>query len=112
MPQLRNWLRLAVLVLAVAAPAAGAQQRQSTIQSLAIVEEALFGSAVRDLEFGAVSPGVPQAVAAGDAQSCAGCASGLWTLTGLSPANAVQRRFVRVTWVSIPAALAGPSGAT
>lgn len=113
MPVLRKCVQLAGIALALAAPAAAdAQQRQSTILSLAIVEEALSGSAVRDLEFGTVSPGVPRTVAAQDAQGCAGCASGLWAMTGLSPANAAQRRFVRVTWVGLPAALAGPGGAT
>lgn len=111
---LRWCARLAVLACAVALSggAAAAQQQQSAIQALAFVEEALTGSAVRDLEFGTLSPGVPQTVASGDAQSCAGCASGLWTLTGLTPANAPQRRFVRVTYVSLPSALSGPGGAT
>jgi len=103
-----------VLTLALAATggAAGAQQVQASVQGLAVIEEALVGSAVRDLEFGTLTPGVSQGVAPQNAQSCAGCASGLWELTGLSRANNAARRYISITYVSLPATLAGPAGAT
>ncbi len=102
-----------VLILALSATsgAAGAQQVQANVQSLAVVETALTGAAVRDLEFGTATPGIPQTVAPQNAQSCAGCASGLWVFSSLSPANSANRRYIRVTFVSLPASLAGPGGA-
>lgn len=106
-------IHLAILALAAALPGtAAAQQQQSTIQALAVLEEALGGYAARDLEFGTLTPGVSQTVAPQDAQSCAGCVSGLWVFPSLSPANAASRRYVRVTFVALPSTLAGPGGAT
>lgn len=112
LPGMRVLLPVLTLALAATGGAAGAQQVQANVQGLAIIEEALVGSAVRDLEFGTLVPGAPQTVASADAQSCAGCASGLWALTGLSQANNAARRYIRITYVSLPATLAGPGGAT
>jgi hypothetical protein len=90
---------------------AGAQLRQANIQSLAAVETALTGAAVRDLEFGTATPGVPQTVAPQNAQSCAGCASGLWVFSNLSSSNSPSVRYIRITFLSLPATLTGPGSA-
>jgi hypothetical protein len=108
------WRVLLPVFLAIIATGgtAGAQLRQANIQSLAAVETALTGAAVRDLEFGTATPGVPQTVAPQNAQSCAGCASGLWVFSNLSSSNSPSVRYIRVTFLSLPATLTGPGSAS
>lgn len=94
------------------AEAAATQQKTYTVQSVATVEQSLSGSAVRDLEMGTLTPGVPQTVAPQNMQSCPGCVSGLWVFPNLSASNSPSTRYLRITFVDIPTALAGPAGAT
>lgn len=112
--RLSCWRVLPAVFLAILATggAAGAQLKQANIQSLAAVETALTGAAVRDLEFGTATPGVPQTVAPQNAQSCAGCASGLWVFSNLSSSNSASVRYIRVTFVNLPASLTGPGSAS
>lgn len=112
LPCWRVLLPVLILALAATGGAAGAQQVQSSVQSLAAVETALTGAAVRDLEFGTATPGVPQTVAPQNAQSCAGCSSGLWVFSNLSSSNSPTVRYIRVTFLNLPAALTGPGSAS
>ena len=113
--RLARWLKGSLLALALAAGGtapAVAQQKTATIQALAVMEQALTGAAMRDLEFGTLTPGTAQTVAPQNAQSCAGCVSGLWVFTNLSSSNSPATRYLRITFVSLPASLSGPGGAT
>ena len=103
----------ALLPLGVFAPAetVAAQQQTATIQARAMIEDGLVGSAVRDLELGTVMPGAAQTVAPQDVQSCAGCASGLWIFPNLSAGNGASRRYIAITFSSLPAALTSSTGA-
>ncbi len=103
---------LALGSVAASASIADAQTQTSTVQALAVLEQALSGAAMRDLEFGTIAPGASQTVAPQNAQACAGCASGLWQFTNLASNNGVPFRYVRVTFLSLPASLSGPGGAT
>lgn len=111
---LRGWVLAVLVPLGAVAPAerAAAQQQTATIQARAMIEDGLGGSAVRDLELGTVMPGVPQTVAPQDVQSCAGCASGLWIFPNLSTSNGASRRYIRITYSSLPAVLTSSTGTT
>ena len=112
LPCWRVLLPVITLALAATGGAAGAQQVQANVQSLAMVEVALTGTAVRDLEFGTATPGVPQTVEPQNAQGCSGCSSGLWILSNLSSSNSPTQRYVRITFVDLPAFLDGAGTAT
>ena len=103
---------LALGSVAATAGIAAAQTQTSTVQSLAVVEQALSGAAMRDLELGTITPGTSQTVAPQNGQTCAGCASGLWAFTNLSSSNNPSFRYIRVTFLNLPATLSGPGGAT
>ncbi|HEX7239568.1 MAG TPA: hypothetical protein VF263_04850 [Longimicrobiaceae bacterium] len=103
---------LALGSVSATASIAAAQTQTSTVQALAVLEQALSGAAMRDLEFGTITPGASQTVTPQNAQACAGCASGLWSFTNLSSSNNPNFRYIRVTFLSLPATLSGPGGAT
>lgn len=103
---------LALVLTAGGANLASAQQKTATVEAIAVMEEALVGTAVRNLVFGTLTPGVAQSVAAQNAQACAGCVSGLWVFSNLSGSSSPATRYLRITFVSLPDVLTGPGGAT
>lgn len=110
-----RWVTGILLALGSVAATAGiaaAQTQTSSVQSLAVVEQALTGAAMRDLELGTITPGASQTVAPQNAQTCAGCASGLWAFTNLSASNNPDFRYIRITFLDLPASISGPGGAT
>lgn len=106
------WLR-ALLILALAIPAVlGAQTSTGNLGVVAVIDVALVGSAVRDLDFSYVTPGSNKTVTPADAAGCAGCASGKWTFAGLLQGNQAGRRNASLTFTQLPSALTSSSGAT
>ena len=103
----------ALLALALALPVfAGAQTSTGNLAVVAVIDVALVGSAIRDLEFSYVTPGVNKTVAAADAPGCVGCSSGKWTFAGLLQGNQAGRRNASLTFTQLPTALTNVNGAT
>ena len=100
---LRRWglaTLLAAALLVSTAPLLGAQITGSFAVSAVILARPLTGAGVRALQFGVVVPGTPTIVAPNSAQG------GEFRLSGLK-----SRKSVDITF-TLPAKLAGPSGAT
>ena len=99
----------AMLAGIVLAPiAAHAQAGTSTFSMTAegVVDVAMSGSGLRDLEFGVVTPGVAKTV---DVTSVS---AAKWRFANVRNNNGVNNRFADLVFLSLPAALQGPDGAT
>jgi hypothetical protein len=110
---IRRSLRALLLLPALALPSiVGAQTSTGNLGVVAVIDVALVGAAVRDLDFAYVTPGSNQTVAPSDASGCAGCFSGKWTFAGLLTGNNPARRNASLTFTQLPAVLTSASGAT
>lgn len=107
-----RWLRALLLGALAFTPALGAQTSSANLAVVAVIDVALVGSAVRDLAFSYVTPGVSKTVAAADAPGCVGCSSGKWTFAGLLQGNQAGRRNASLTFTQLPTSLASTNGAT
>lgn len=107
-----RWLR-ALLVVALAVPLLlRAQTSTANLTAVAIIDVALVGAAVRDLDFSYVTPGSNKTVTPSDVAGCAGCFSGKWSFQGLLQGNQAGRRNASLTFTQLPTALTSTSGAT
>jgi hypothetical protein len=87
-----------------------AQPVRATLATAVVVDAALTGAAVQNLEFRSMSPGGSKPVAPQDAQTCAdGCMAGKWRFQNLSRKGADRRANLQFT--ALPDSLAGPGGA-
>lgn len=108
----RRLLRALAVAAALAAPVAGAraQSATATVNIAAWVDVALSGIAVQDLGFGTATPGTSVTVTPGAAAGCTGCTAGMWQITNLSNAKNANRKYVQLTFTSLPAALKQTDG--
>lgn len=107
-----RWLRgLLVGALAVP-PVLGAQTSTGNLGVFAVIDVALVGAAVRDLDFSYVTPGANKTVTPSDAAGCVGCFSGKWSFQNLLQGNQAGRRNASLRFTQLPAALTSTSGAT
>lgn len=108
----RRLLRALSAAAALWAPAAAAraQSASSTVTVTAWVDVALSGIAVQDLGFGTATPGTSVTVAPGATAGCTGCTAGKWQITNLSNAKQANRKYIQLTFTSLPAALKQTDG--
>lgn len=100
----------AIAAVCLLASAAGAQTVTGTVTTGMIVDQALSGGAVQDLEFGRMAPGSPKLVAAQDAQGCTdGCMAGKWIFQNVSKKG--NDHYVNLQFSALPDSLVGPGGA-
>ena len=78
----------------------------------AVIDVALVGEAIRDLEFGYVTPAQNQVVSPSELPGCAGCTSGKWSIQDLFKGNQANRRNIAITFTQLPTALVHVNGAT
>ena len=100
----------AAATLAAMSSAGYAQTATRTLNTTVTVDVALVGSAVRDLDFTRVAPGIPKSVTAQDAQGCAdACTSGKWRFQNISSKG--SDRNANMQFTGLPDSLTGPGGA-
>lgn len=87
---------------------AAAQAATSELQMTAegIIDVAITGSGVRNLEFGVVTPGVPVTV------GVTSTTSAKWRFSNLPNNNGQNNRFADLAFTALPATLNGANGAT
>lgn len=103
---------VALLLATSVGSVAGAQSATGNVGSTAIVDLALSGTAVRDLDFGQLTPASAQTVSPSDVPGCVPCASGKWIFSNLIGTGAPATRFAQLTFTVLPSELIGPGGAT
>lgn len=108
-------LALVLLALAVVTPRAARAQGTATqaMTGVAILDVASTVVGLRNLRFGAVTPGVASTVdanAVAGAACSGGCQSGMVTFSNLSKKG--TDKFLVVTFPGLPTTLTGPSGRT
>lgn len=103
----RRLRRALAVAAALGAPAAAAraQSASSTVTITAWVDVALSGIAVQDLGFGTATPGTSVTVTPGATAGCTGCTAGEWQMTSISNAKAANRKYIQLTFTSLPATL-------
>lgn len=89
----------------------GAQSSVGNVTINALLESQLTGLGVRDLDFGRMMPGLTQSITPDNAASCTGCASGMFTFSGLFSGNNAARRYARLSF-TLPVQLTSPQGQT
>lgn len=105
---------LAAIALALpgANATAWAQSQAAVVPVSAFVDVLLEGNAIRDLDFGVITPGTSRTVAPTAASGCAGCLSGQWQMPRISNGAQANRQFVQLTYTSLPSALTHVDGVT
>lgn len=107
-----RWLSVPLVLALAIPPVLGAQTSTANVPVVAVIDVALVGAAVRDLDFNYVTPGSSKTVTPSDAAGCAGCFSGKWSFQGLLQGNQAGRRNASLTFTQLPSALTSTSGAT
>lgn len=108
----RRLLRALAVTAALGAPVAGAraQSAAATVTVTAWVDVALSGIAVQDLGFGTATPGTSVTVTPGATAGCTGCTAGEWQITNLSNAKNANRKYIQLTFTSLPSTLTQTDG--
>jgi hypothetical protein len=85
-------------------------QVTATLNTGLVVDVALTGAAIQNLEFARMAPGAAKTVATQDAQTCPdACTAGKWRFQNISNANGNRRANLQFT--ALPDSLVGPGGA-
>jgi hypothetical protein len=106
-PCLPGWAAVACLLLAWPVRA---QTATRAITTSLVVDVALTGAAVQDLDFARMQSGTAKTVATRDAQTCAdGCTAGKWRFQNVSRRSA--DRYANLQFAVLPDSLVGPGGA-
>jgi hypothetical protein len=108
---LRRLLFGTAVGLALSLPSRSAlAQVTATVNTGLVVDVALSGAAIQDLEFTRMAPGAAKSVATQDAQTCTdACTPGKWHFQSIS--NKPKDTRANLQFTALPDSLVGPGGA-